>query len=333
MIDTRLGLTLDEGGLDLSSDGFVAVVNASPDMNLGMLDRGRLVMVDGFKPHFDAWIARGFEATVSLDGVFSAVLICLPRSKSDARALIAKAMEVSDGLVVIDGQKTDGVDSILRDMRKRVDLNGPINKAHGKLFWCSVPDPQLFADWQSGPALTPGGFWTAPGVFSADGIDPASAMLADALPDDLGRTIGDLGAGWGFLSAHVLTRANVEAAHLVEAGYMALECAKRNVTDPRAHFHWANALQWTPPKALDAVVMNPPFHLGRSPDPTIGQGFVEAAAAALTAQGSLWIVANRHLPYETTLSSCFAKVDEIGGDARFKLFQATRPLRKRARPT
>ena len=115
----------------------------------------------------------------------------------------------------------------------------------------------------------------------------------------------------------------------VEAGYMALECAKRNVTDPRAHFHWANALQWTPPKALDSIVMNPPFHLERSPDPTIGQGFVEAAAAALTAQGSLWIVANRHLPYEATLSQHFAQVQEAAGDAKFKILHAQKPRRGR----
>ncbi|NET52538.1 MAG: methyltransferase, partial [Merismopedia sp. SIO2A8] len=53
--------------------------------------------------------------------------------------------------------------------------------------------------------------------FSADGIDPASSILAAALPEDLGRQVADLGAGWGFLSAHVLTRESVGAVHLVEA--------------------------------------------------------------------------------------------------------------------
>jgi 16S rRNA (guanine1207-N2)-methyltransferase len=37
------------------------------------------------------------------------------------------------------------------------------------------------------------------------------------------------------------------------------------------------------------------------------------------------MVANRHLPYERELKMRFAQVEEIGGDARFKLFHAARP--------
>jgi 16S rRNA (guanine1207-N2)-methyltransferase len=206
-------------------------------------------------------------------------------------------------------------------------VDGAFSKAHGKLFACKQPDAGAFADWRSGPAMTPGGFWTAPGVFSADGIDPASALLADALPERLGRFVGDLGAGWGFLSAHVLTRPDIEAVHLVEAEHMALECARRNVGDPRAVFHWEDARHWNPPVRLDSIVMNPPFHRSRSAEPAIGQAFVQAAATALTPQGQLWMVANRHLPYEQTLHSAFTNVFEVGGDARFKLFHATRPKR------
>lgn len=110
---------------------------------------------------------------------------------------------------------------------------------------------------------------------------------------------------------------------------MALECARRNVVDPRAVFHWADATKWTPDQGIDSVVMNPPFHVGRASEPQIGQAFVAAAARILKGHGNLWMVANRHLPYEAELKTRFAKVTEIGGDARFKLFHATRPLRKR----
>ncbi len=187
----------------------------------------------------------------------------------------------------------------------------------------------FFADWAEGPALTDGGFWTAPGVFSADGVDLASALLADVLPEKLGVQVADLGAGWGFLSAHVLTREDVEAVHLVEAGHMALECARHNVTDTRAQFHWADATTWEPPHRMDTVVMNPPFHTTRAAEPAIGQAFVAAAARVLTANGTLWMVANRHLPYEAELKKRFADVEEIGGDARFKLFCARRPVRRK----
>ena len=106
---------------------------------------------------------------------------------------------------------------------------------------------------------------------------------------------------------------------------MALECAKRNVTDDRAEFHWEDVVHWQPPHRLDAVVMNPPFHQGRAAEPQIGQAFVAAAARLLRPRGDLYMVANRHLPYEQELKKQFGEVAEIGGDARFKLFHAARP--------
>ena len=77
--------------------------------------------------------------------------------------------------------------------------------------------------------------------------------------------------------------------------------------------------------------MNPPFHQGRAAEPQIGQAFVSAAARILSPSGGLWMVANRHLPYEAELKTRFVQVTEIGGDARFKLFHAARPIRVRRR--
>ena len=96
--------------------------------------------------------------------------------------------------------------------------------------------------------------------------------------------------------------------------------------DPRARFHWADATRgkWGP---VDAVVMNPPFHTGRAADPALGVAFIRAAAAMLTPSGTLWMVANRHLPYEPVLAAAFREVEEIGGDSRFRLTRAARPLR------
>lgn len=327
MIEARLALALDAGGCALPESGAIGVFKPAVDASLSDLPKNRVVVVEGFKPAFDTWVSRGFNATVVVEGRFSASIVCLPRAKAEARALIAQALDVTDGPVIIDGQKNSGVDSMLKDMRKRMPVSGPISKAHGKLFWCETVQPSAFEDWRAGPAQTAGGFWTAPGVFSADGIDPASELLAAHLPDRLGARVGDLGAGWGFLSAHVLTRADVKVVHLVEADHMALECARRNVGDARAVFHWADATQWAASQRLDCVVMNPPFHVSRAADTALGQAFVAAAARVLTPQGQLWMVANRHLPYEQALNAHFANVFEVGGDTRFKLFHAQRPKR------
>lgn len=329
MLDSRLPLALNGGGLEWPDAGTIAVFAPSDALDLDGVPQDRALIIHDSYPVNANWTERGYQVAVASTDRFAAALVCLPRAKAEARAMIAQACAQSDGIVVIDGQKTDGIDSILKAMKTRVDVHGPVTKAHGKMFWIDAPAADCFADWAAGPSRGEGGFWTAPGVFSADGIDLASALLVDALPDKLGKHVCDLGAGWGFLSAHILTREGVEAVHLVEAGHMALECARRNVTDPRALFHWADATDWSPDHKIDTVVMNPPFHAGRAAEPQIGQAFVASAARLLTPQGHLWMVANRHLPYEAELKTRFAQVDEVGGDARFKLFHASRPLRKR----
>jgi 16S rRNA (guanine1207-N2)-methyltransferase len=139
--------------------------------------------------------------------------------------------------------------------------------------------------------------------------------------------IADLGAGWGWLSREILRRPAVKSLHLVEADHAALDCARQNVSDARAAFHWADATRWAPETPLDAVVTNPPFHVGRRADPALGRAFLEAGARMLAPHGQLWLVANRHLPYETTLDALFRDVTEIGGDSRFKILQAARKRR------
>jgi 16S rRNA (guanine1207-N2)-methyltransferase len=45
--------------------------------------------------------------------------------------------------------------------------------------------------------------------------------------------------------------------------------------------------------------------------------------------GTLWLVANRHLPYAAVLSECFREVEETGADPGFRLTRAARPRRTR----
>ncbi len=323
MIGARLPLALDGGGLAVPVSGRICVFHPASDADLSALPREQVDVIQPFKPVHDVFETAGYACDVSPQVRYAMSVVCLPRAKAEALALLAQATACTDGPVLIDGQKTDGADSILKALKKRAQVHGPVNKAHGKLFWLN--DPLDLSDWIAGPELTDGGFWTAPGVFSADEVDVASALLADALPEKMGRKVADFGAGWGFLSAHILTKQNVEEVHLVEANHMALECAKRNVTDPRALYHWADAMVWKPKTKLDTIVMNPPFHMGRAADPALGRAFISAAARLLAPSGQLWMVANRHLPYEDTLAQHFVKTVDLGGDARFKLVHALRP--------
>lgn len=327
MSRSRLSLAVHESGLDLPEDGRIAVFAPRAGYDLSALPKDRCELIQPLWPDHQAFARAGFTCSVLEEGSYAAALVCLPRAKAQARDLIARAVACSD-LVIVDGQKTDGVESVLKECRKRSDLLGTISKSHGKLFWFSGGD---FNEWRA-PETTEieGGFVTRAGVFSADGIDPASRALAAALPDKLGRNVADLGAGWGYLSSEILKRDHVETLYLVEADRVALDCAERNVTDDRARFHWADATTWEPRARMDTVVMNPPFHTGRSADPGLGVAFIDAAARMLAPSGQLWMVANRHLPYETSLNAKFAVVEEVAGDNRFKILHASRPARARS---
>lgn len=326
MIGDRLPLAL--AAVMLAGSGPIAVLHPARDADLSALPRDRVLVVSPLATVCTAFGGLGYDVAPELpEGTrFSSTLVCLTRARNEAQALVSKAMAQTDGLVFVDGQKTDGADSMLKALRQRIEVSAPISKAHGKIYW--MQGGAAFSDWAGGPALHADGFWTAPGVFSADGVDPASALLAQALPDKMSGGVADLGAGWGYLSAHILAR-DVTALHLVDVHDMALQCARHNVTDARALFHWADATIWSPPALLDAVVMNPPFHTGRAAEPSLGRAFITAAARVLKPHGTLWMVANRHLPYEEALDQAFVKVVELDGDARFKMVRAERPRRKR----
>lgn len=331
MAGSRLEAAL-AGGLSLPAGLRIAVFAPRSDTDLSALGLESCHIITGFRPDRDAFAAQGYDCNSAPEGRYGAALVVLPRAKALARGLVALAESVTDGPVIIDGAKTDGVESVLKDMRKRVDVAGVVSKAHGKLLWfvAGHTAPQ-FSDWAlPDNQQIEGGYYTAPGVFSADGIDPASKILAEALPEKIGAHIVDLGAGWGYLSRHILERTTVKSIHLVEADHAALDCAQRNVVDGRAQFHWADATQWMPPKdvsapRVDTVVMNPPFHTGRRAEPELGRMFIAQAARMLAPSGHLWMVANRHLPYEEALNAAFAHVEEAGGDRRFKVLHAQRP--------
>jgi len=315
----RLALAVDAGAVDPSMPTFAFGAPGDADLS----DFAALTVIQTFRPDYDAWAARGTPVTDKAEGGAELSIVFLPRSKPAARARLAEAVRVTQGPVVLDGQKTDGIESLLKDLKPRADIQHVLSKAHGKL---AVIGPGAdVADWADpGPTQTEG-FWTQPGVFSADGPDPGSVALAQVVPSKLGPVVADLGAGWGFLARAILSDDSITALHLVEAEKRALDCARLNVPDDRAIFHWADARKWGKTGGIDTVLMNPPFHEGRKADPSVGVAFIQRAADLLKPKGQLFLVANRHLPYETHLKASFRDLADLGGDRSYKVFRATRP--------
>jgi 16S rRNA (guanine1207-N2)-methyltransferase len=335
----RLNVALQTGGLPLPETGDVLVMRASTPALAQAVNPVRLVFEQSFRPLHDMIAAAGLRVTPYANAPAAMAIVTLTRNRTENLGAIARALALlpPGGIFAMDGAKTDGVDSLARQVAAALPLAGQFAKAHGRVVWLVRPSvlPGEVEVWAeaAAPSRTADGFVTAPGLFSPEGPDPGSLRLAAHLAGRIKGRVADLGAGWGWLALQALARCpGITAIDLVEAEARALDAARRNVLDPRATFHWADArvLDRADP-AHDAVITNPPFHQGRAAAPEIGAAFIAAAARLLKPSGVFLMVANRQLPYEAALETAFAQWEKLSEDGIYKVIAATRPRRSRER--
>ena len=168
-----------------------------------------------------------------------------------------------------------------------------------------------------------------------DGVGGASHISFPAVGAGFASSTGffftteraaDLGAGGGYLAIELVTRnPGIHAIDLYEAEARALEVARLNLPTVQrpltVGFHWHDVRTGLPSR-YDVIISNPPFHHGRADAPELGHGFIIAAANALNPSGQLWLVANRHLPYEAVLGEHFAQVRVVVVRDGFKVIAA-----------
>ena len=202
------------------------------------------------------------------------------------------------------------------------------SKAHHRICHCPRPESPAGLD----PAIEGGalrldpslGLWTQPGLFSWDRIDPGSALLI-RFGEPFSGAGADIGCGYGALSLSVLASGAVTSLALVDIDRRAIDAARRNVTDPRAGFHHADARDALAALGpLDFAIINPPFHAGGREDRGLGQDLVSAAAKALRRGGVCRVVANVALPYEAAMAADFAGVRLIAREGGFKVIEGRR---------
>jgi 16S rRNA (guanine1207-N2)-methyltransferase len=165
------------------------------------------------------------------------------------------------------------------------------------------------------------GLWTQPGVFSWDRIDSGTALLIRHLPAFSGRG-ADFGCGIGLLGHAILRSEGVKALTLVDIDRRAVALCRHNISDERAKIVRADARVLKGLEPLDFVAMNPPFHEGGAESRALGLAFIEKAAAVLRKGGHLWLVANRHLPYEAALARHFREVRAVADERGYKIVEA-----------
>jgi 16S rRNA (guanine1207-N2)-methyltransferase len=298
---------------------------------------GELVAIQPWKPHFDTLAQAGVAARPRLedgDRGFAVALLALGRNRARNLARLAQAVVcvAPGGWIVAAGANALGA----ARYAKLAGATRTIARHRGRAFALAredAPAPAVRAEWLAAGAARrhdATGHVSAPGAFAWNRIDPGSRLLAAALPTDIAGEAADLGAGWGYLSAHLAaTCPSLRGIDLHEADHDALDAARANLAGAASRlaigFHWSDVAGGLGGRRYDAIVSNLPFHDTHGADPGIGIAFIRAAARALRPQGRFWLVANRHLPYERALSAAFARVAPVGEAEGYKILVASAP--------
>ncbi len=332
MTVSRLDIAVDKTGLSYPAGGTIAVLRARADTDYSAFSRTNLELFNSFRPEHDRLTGLGHATPDAVGQGYDLALVHVTRSKAETLGLIGLALErtKTNGTIVVDGARTDGIDSVLKQINSVLPLAGKIAKYHGRLFWLTRPKtlPETVVTWRENLDLgvNPDGFHTAPGMFSSNHIDAGSRLLASHFDNRINGLVADLGAGWGWLSARALALGQPEHIDLFEAELRALDAARINLADAPAGFYWADVPTLSNAARYDIAITNPPFHQGREATPSLGLAFIAKAAAILKPSGSLWLVANRQLPYEASLDQYFGRWQILEETGQFKVVLASRPL-------
>lgn len=329
------------GQLSWPAAGSTLFLRARTSAFLREIAPSALLCEQSYKPAADAltrdgWALRPNQDTSSAR--HSLVLVLPPRQRQEARALLAHAVDccAPDGIVVACMANDEGARSGESDLKLLTGHADSLSKNHCRVYWSRLSaatcDAEMLASWRTLDTPRPileGRFVSRPGVFAWDRIDPASALLAGHLPTTLAGRAADLGCGYGYLADELLQRCpGITTLDLYEAEARALDLARQNVSRfadrVSLNFHWHDVTRGLP-EHYDVIISNPPFHAqGAGDRPDIGRAFIAAAAEALRPGGSLWMVANRHLPYESVLDKRFGTTRIVTQSGGFKIIEAVK---------
>lgn len=172
-------------------------------------------------------------------------------------------------------------------------------------------------------------------VFAGEQLDIGGRFLAENLPQiQTNQVVVDLGCGNGLLSLACLKQlesSEVKAQLILsDESLMAIESARMNVEDnfpslvEMCQFRQEDCMSEQPHDSVDIVLCNPPFHQQNTITEHIAKQMFRRASECLVQGGQLYVVANRHLPYQAELKKRFGGFKVVAQNKKFIIFQCNK---------
>jgi 16S rRNA (guanine1207-N2)-methyltransferase len=292
-----------------------ALVQPRYDKALPLINAGRRVLEESPGRDFDTvWILPG-------------------KGLQETQYLLAQAvLSVKEGGEIVAAAPNDGGGRRLEQLFQKLALSPQAESKHkSRVVFATVDagyNRQQAELWlQNGQEQTilSGDILSRPGLHGWDKVDDGSAALARHLPAGLEGSVADFGCGWGYLALQAIAASpKITRLTLVDIDARAVNLAQRNIQ--KRHPALPVDALWTdltrpdvPLGPFDTILLNPPFHAGTRAVPAIGQAIIATAAKSLVPSGRLCLVANKHLPYEKTLSEFFLMVELLAEENGFKV--------------
>ncbi|MDE2918669.1 MAG: methyltransferase [Chloroflexota bacterium] len=239
------------------------------------------------------------------------------------------------GLLALLGDRARGIESLRRRLTPMV---GPIiDRAaaeHRRLYvferQVEDPPPQQFA-WTSTQRIAGRkvNLCRHPTLFSPTRVDPATALLAENLPDNDGRWL-DLGCGSGALTV-AAARPDRELTAL-DWSYAAVETTRRTLA---ANGVEADVLLAdggpSGEEAFDVTLCYPPFHVGPRVDHGPAARLIRAACNCLQADGELRVVLTSAQSPRDLLQPHFREISPVASAHGARVFSCRQPTAARGR--
>jgi len=267
---------------------------------------------------------------------YEAVILNSPKQQQEAEGLLALALQRSKGFVMAVAPKTAGGNRLAAMMEAYGIPFDTLSKDNCRVVWTfnasdarrdvieknisNLDLRELATDDES--------WWTVPGLFGWDKIDLGSQLLLQKLPADLHGEVADFGCGYGYIAANLARHyPMIKKIEAYDNHALAVAATARNTPRnddendaEKIEAIWMDVRMLPARPRYDAVVMNPPFHSGKTEDIALGESFIRTAWATLKRGGRLFFVANRHLPYEKIIPGLTSLYEGEG----FKIITGTK---------